>query len=112
MGNGLFISYLHSPTSFLPWALLFIGQTIGKAMGGGREEHKHTHKKLMQGKNNERNTGHVNKHIHTAEKIPHPTITLLINGPLQTVKSNHISWFTCDDIVVKILVINNKSISL
>ena len=36
--------------------------------GGGTS----THTKLIQGKNNQRNNGHVNKKIHTAQKLPDP----------------------------------------
>ena len=44
------------------------------------------------------------------KNFPTPSITFLINGP--PLKSNHISWFTCSDIMVNILVVNNESISL
>ena len=44
MGNALFISYLHSPTSFLPFYLL--GKPLEKLweeVGRGRDKHTHTH---------------------------------------------------------------------
>ena len=48
---------------------------------------------------------------HAAQKLPNPCHNFS-NQLCAPDKSNQISWFTCDDIMVNILVVNNKGISL
>ena len=57
-------------------------EKLWEEVGWGGEGDKHTHAKLIQGKNDQRNNGHVNKKIMQLKNFPIPAITFLINGPL------------------------------